>query len=142
LSDYIYLNINWVQSKIKWPLSNLSTQRKKEIFDCYKTIKINTKTDEVMQCWVYIYSIIRLSPSWYYIELDWLWWESSDWKMINTNNWKTVLENDNWVLKSMWSSDRKRFIFETSQCEIGWCDDDKWTFITISWKFPKTTKLK
>lgn len=63
------------------------------------------------------------------------------WRMLDTRTGKLVLSNDNGVTKSMWTKDKKQFIWQTYGCEIGGCSDPQGTFITEMNAFPKYKKV-
>lgn len=93
-------------------------------------------------CGWFDYKIIRLSPSGNYVELQGEGYEHEVWRMLDTKIGKLVLSNDNWVTKSMWTADKKQFIWKTKICEIGGCSDPQGTFITELGKFPKYKKVQ
>ena len=62
--------------------------------------------------------------------------------MLDAKTGKLVLSNDNGIIKSMWTADKKQFIWKTDICEIGGCSDSKGTFITKLGKFPKYKKVQ
>ncbi len=50
--------------------------------------------------------------------------------MLDVRTGKLLLSNDNGVIKSMWTADRKQFIWKTDSCDIGGCSDSQGTFVT------------
>lgn len=137
LTDKIIYKI-WKKTwAIKWPWSLATEKMRQKVRDCKKNTQLTASG-----CGWYDYKIIRLSPSGNYIELNGNWWESSIWRMLDTKTGKLVLSNDNGIIKSMWTADKKQFIWKTDTCEIGGCSDPKGTFITELGKFPKYKKVQ
>lgn len=121
----------------KWPWSLASAKMRQKVRECKKKTQLTASG-----CGWYDYKIIRLSPSGNYVELHWGGWESTIWRMLDTKTGKLILSNDNWVVKSMWTADKKQFIWKTDTCEIGGCIDPQGTFITQLGKFPKYKKVQ
>ncbi len=137
LTDTI-MYTNWNKTwKTPGPWSIASDTRRKVVRKCMKDSGLSPSG-----CWFYEYKILRLSPSGKYIELVWEGWESVIWRMLDTKTGKIVLSNDNGVSKSMWTQDKKQFIWQTGDCSIGWCTDPAWTFITVLNQFPKYKKVQ
>jgi prolyl oligopeptidase PreP (S9A serine peptidase family) len=88
---------------------------RKKVRECRQANKLSS----VAACGWHDYKIIRISPSGNYIELSGDGWDSDMWRMIDTRTGNIVLSNDNGVEKSMWTRDRKQFIWQTYNCEIG-----------------------
>lgn len=121
----------------KWPWSLATEKMRQKVRECKKKTQLSASG-----CGWYDYKIIRLSPSGNYIELNGVGWETSIWRMFDTRTGRLVLSNDNGVIKSMWTADKKQFIWKTDTCEIGGCIDPRGTFITELWKFPKYKKVQ
>jgi hypothetical protein len=137
LTDKITYKVNWKTWTTKWPWSLATQKMRKKVREC---IEKNNLTPS--GCGWYDYKIVRISPSGNYIELIWDGWGIDIWRMLDTRSGKLIFSNDNGVTKSMWTRDRKQFIWKTGTCEIGWCSDPQWTFITELGKFPKYKKVK
>lgn len=137
LTDKIVYTVGKKIWSTKWPWSLATTSMRKIVQDCKKSNSSLTASG----CGWFDYKIIRLSPSGNYIELIGQWYESNMWRMLDTRTGKLVLSNNNGVAKSMWTKDRKQFIWQTFGCEIGGCSDPKWTFVTENGKFPKFKKI-
>ena len=146
LSDSIVIKIGKTTRTIPWLWSNgrlnpwtsmkdMTVEKKKEKINCIK------EKTWMSLCGIYEYKIIRLSPSWNYIEIEGRGYESGIWYMLDARTGKIILENDNWVSWSGWTPDRKQFVWITWTCDIGWCRDDQWVFMTFRWNFPKYKKL-
>ena len=121
----------------KWPWSLATEKMRIKVRNCMVESKLTASG-----CGWYDYKIIRLSPSGNYIELFWGGWESTIWRMLDTKTGKLILSNDNGIIKSMWTADKKQFIWQTGSCDIGGCQDQQGTFITEYWKFPKYKKVQ
>lgn len=137
LTDKITYTVWGKTWSTKWPWSIASEKMRKGIRECKKKYIPLTASG----CGWYDYKIIRLSPSGNYIELHGMWWESGMWRMLDTKTGKIVLSNDNTIGKSMWTKDKKQFMWQTYPCENGGCSDLKWTFITENRNFPKYKKV-
>lgn len=138
LTDTITYKIGKKARITKWPWSLASESMRKKVRDCKK----KNPTLTASGCGWYDYSILRISPSGNYIELSGQGFESNIWRMLDTKTGKIILSNDNGVMKSMWTADKKQFIWKTDGCEIGWCSDPQGTFITEYGKFPKYKKVQ
>ena len=136
-TDTLVITEGTIERSIPGPWSALSKEKRNDAVKCYK----ENKQQEFASCGLYDYGVLQLSPSGNYIELVWIGWESTMWKMLDTRTGKVVLSNDNGVIKSLWSNDKKRFAFETDSCEIGGCNDETGMFVTKADSFPQYEKI-
>ncbi len=134
LTDIITIKI-WNSTRIiKWPWAQASKDKRKSALQMWGDYNV----------WgFYDYSILKLSPSGNYIELIGYGYEGWIWRMLDTRTWKIIFSDK--VVKSMWSNDRKQFIFQTCTPENitnpESCNENLKTFITINWKFPKYKQI-
>ncbi len=134
LTDTITVKI-WNKTRnIKWPWSQASKSKR------IRTLKLW----EDYNAWgFYDYSILKLSPSGNYIELIGYGYENWIWRMLDTRTWEIIFSDK--VVKSMWSTDRSQFLFQTCTPENITnhedCNENLKTFITINWNFPKYKKI-
>lgn len=138
LTDKIVIKVWNVTRIVRWPWSQATPSKRAKAL---KSIKAG---NGYSSAGFYDYSILRLSPSGNYVELVGTGYENWIWRMIDTKTGEIVLSDH--VIKGMWSSDRKQFIFETctpdgittpQDCTTGLS-----TYLTTLNQFPKYTKIQ
>ena len=138
LTDTITIKIWKMKRVIGWPWSKKSNTDRK------KAIKLREQWDGISSAGFWDYRILRISPSGNYIEFIAGGYENWSWIMVDSKSGKVILEGK--VVKSMWSNDRKQFIFQTcSPSEISlpsFCTENLKTFITKIWAFPEFKQIQ
>jgi hypothetical protein len=83
-------------------------------------------------------NFISFSPSWYCILYNVSWYANSEDRLVNIETWKNYLNTCWWRQPSIWTNDKKQFIY--SDGFWMWCDN--WgLYITIKWDFPNSKKI-
>ncbi len=139
LTDKITLKI-WNKTRI---LSGPWSRKTKK--DRHEGIQVKARND--WMTWYngfYDYELLKLSPSGNYLEMIVGRYEGWSWLMLDTRTGKIVLEWN--IIKSMWSADRKRFIFQTCVPEEitkpSTCKTQLKVFLTKESEFPKYTQIQ
>lgn len=139
-SDKIKITQNWKNWEIPWVynLEDKSEENQSKI-KCVANLEEKYKKDRmswIWSCWFpYFTDFLEFSPSWYYLSINFGWWELSPFQLLDVKTWKSILNSYN-INFSSWTKDKSQFIY----WQI-WRVWEVWLYITEKWNFPKIKKL-